>query len=319
MARGKIGIAGFELSIVANKAGCALTASVRNRLWRGVHAGLKRLLSRRRHFAEGQRSVPADAPVDATPEAREILRRIEGVQWYHSIDLGHGIVTPGEFDHRPLLHRYRLPTRLDGLRVLDIGTWDGFWAFEFERRGAAEVVATDVARRSDVDLTGVLRAGLDSSQLAAPTGRGFALAKEILGSSVRRETVNVYDLSPERLGTFDIVHIGDILVHLRDPVRALERVLAVTRGYALVSDVYFPDLDCAGGATLAEYGGGGLVPVWWRLSFSALESMIRDAGFGEVECLSRFRYGVASERGSLMHHAVFRARPGSAAAPVVVP
>lgn len=108
---------------------------------------------------------------------------------------------------------------------------------------------------------------------------------------------------------YDIVRIGDILIHLWDPVRALEKVRSVTRGNAFISEVCFPDLDRLGGGRLAEYCREGLTPVWWKFSFEALESIIRDAGFTEVECVSRFRYGVASERGQLMHHAVFRARP----------
>ncbi len=54
-------------------------------------------------------------------------QEIGAVDWYHTIDLGAGIVTPGMFDHRGTLDLYRLPDRMDGLRVLDVATWDGFW------------------------------------------------------------------------------------------------------------------------------------------------------------------------------------------------
>ena len=52
----------------------------------------------------------------------------------------------GWFDLRPFVADYHLPERMDGMRVLDVGTWDGFWAFEFERRGA-EVVGLDILRQ----------------------------------------------------------------------------------------------------------------------------------------------------------------------------
>ena len=55
--------------------------------------------------------------------------------WYHTLDLGSGVVTEGMFDLRPVVDRYGLPARMDGMRALDVGTWDGFWAFEMERRG----------------------------------------------------------------------------------------------------------------------------------------------------------------------------------------
>ena len=308
MAGGRIGIAGFEISATANRAGAAVTASVHNVVWRRFHSLLRSLLIKRAGVPRGQRSVSSEIAQDATPEQQELLRRIKGIEWYHSIDLGHGMVTPGEFDHRPLLDRYCLPERLDGLRVLDVGTWDGFWAFEFERRGAAEVVATDIARRSDVDLPVTLRAGLTAEQLAIPTGRGFAVASEILGSKVRRETVSIYDLSPETVGTFDVVHLGDILLHLKNPIGALECIHSVTKGYALISEVFVPDVDRLGGGRLVEYCGGGWLPHWWKIGFNALESMIRDTGFTEVECLAKFRYGLATERGALLNHAVFKAQ-----------
>src|SRR3954449_5380411 len=62
--------------------------------------------------------------------------------WYHTIELAPGVVTPGQIDHRAVVDRV-LPEDLRGKRALDVGTFDGFWAFELERRGA-EVVAIDV-------------------------------------------------------------------------------------------------------------------------------------------------------------------------------
>jgi tRNA (mo5U34)-methyltransferase len=73
----------------------------------------------------------------------DLAERVAAHRWYHSIDLGGGIVTRG-IDDTPLrLARLALPASLEGLTVLDIGAWDGFFSFECERRGAARVVATD--------------------------------------------------------------------------------------------------------------------------------------------------------------------------------
>ena len=65
--------------------------------------------------------------------------------WWHSIDLGHGVVTPGAKSPEQLAHELQaiaLPD-LRGRTVLDIGGWDGFFAFEAERRGAARVAVLD--------------------------------------------------------------------------------------------------------------------------------------------------------------------------------
>jgi tRNA (mo5U34)-methyltransferase len=158
--------------------------------------------------------------------------------WYHTIDVGHGVVTPGHFDLRPVAGRLPWP-EVRGLRCLDVGTFDGFLAFELERRGASEVVATDIASHEDWDWPHTMRrrgpeymAEVAGSQ----TGRGFEVAKRLLGSAVEREIVSVYELSPERLGEFDVVVCGSLLLHLREPLRALEAIRSVCRGEFMSSE-----------------------------------------------------------------------------------
>jgi tRNA (mo5U34)-methyltransferase len=152
--------------------------------------------------------------------------------WYHTIEVAPGVVTPGWFDLRPIVATMPWPD-VTGKRCLDVGTWDGFLAFELERRGAAEVVAVDISSHEDWDWPPLLRQRGTDAQLQAITGReqgvGFRVAHELLGSSVERVTCNVYDLDPERLGTFDVVVCGTLLLHLRDPLRALERIRSVCR------------------------------------------------------------------------------------------
>lgn len=155
----------------------------------------RRLFAGRKPPAPGSRAIAIDDPSTLTPEQLAIYRQIEGTEWYHSIDLGHGIVTPGFFDHRPVLAEYRLPESLAGKRVLDVATFDGFWAFEFERRGAQEVVSVDLARVADIDLAPSVRARMSREELDTELGTRFKLAREILGSKVDRREISVYDLS----------------------------------------------------------------------------------------------------------------------------
>src|SRR5215813_1012660 len=74
----------------------------------------------------------------------DLRARADALRWYHSIDLGHGVVTKGIDDTPYRLGRLDLPASFAGETVLDIGAWDGFFSFEAERRGAARVVAADV-------------------------------------------------------------------------------------------------------------------------------------------------------------------------------
>ena len=150
--------------------------------------------------------------------------------WYHTLDLGQGVVTPGWFDLRPILERMPWPD-VAGKRCLDVGPYDGQLAFELERRGAAEVIATDISDPSEWDWSLRLRSrGPDAmAAIAGPEpGAGFELAKEALGSAVKRIEVNVYELDPRELGHFDVVVCGSLLLHLREPVRALESIRSVT-------------------------------------------------------------------------------------------
>jgi len=146
----------------------------------------------------------------------EIRRRIAAHgHWYHQIEVAPGILTPG--DHasaRALAHLdgLGLPADCSGLRVLDIGCRDGFFSFALERRGATVL-------------------GMD---YALPTSTGFSLASELVGSQVEYLVENVYDLSPEKHGQFDLVLFLGVLYHLRHPLLAIDRIRDVCRPGARV-------------------------------------------------------------------------------------
>jgi tRNA (mo5U34)-methyltransferase len=208
-----------------------------------------------------------------------LRRAVEQVSWYHTVALPGGVVTPGFYDHRPLVPHYGLPERIEGRRVLDVATADGFWAFELERRGA-DVTATDVSRISELDLPLQLREVLSQEALDARTGAGFAIAHDALGSKVRRLEKNVYDLNPRDMGTFDLVHVADLLLHLENPLRALRAIRSVTDGSAHITDCFDPHLS---GNGLTRYGGGWNSMCWWTPSLDTLGQMILDAGFASVD------------------------------------
>ena len=73
-----------------------------------------------------------------------VLRaRVDELEWFHSIDLGGGVVTPGRDRSEQKLARLGLPQDLSGQRVLDVGAYDGFFSFAAECRGAEHVLAVD--------------------------------------------------------------------------------------------------------------------------------------------------------------------------------
>jgi tRNA (mo5U34)-methyltransferase len=245
-------------------------------------------LSARMGFRAARDAAYRPQDMEDSPAAHALWERVAAHEWYHSIELPYGVVTPGGFNHRPVLSNFGIPDDLDGMRVLDVGTLDGYWAFEFERRGAEEVIAIDIENWSDLELSKVVYDQFVESGLDRETGLCFDIAKEALSSKVKREVLNVYDLSPEKVGTFDIVFVGDLLLHLQNPILALERVHTVTKGYAIIADVFDPKIDKTGEKYLARCMGGWNYCVWWQPSRSCLTQMLKAAGFKRVKELSSF-------------------------------
>jgi tRNA (mo5U34)-methyltransferase len=199
--------------------------------------------------------------------------------WYHTIELGSGVVTAGMFDHRPVLDRYLLPAELTGKRCLDVGTFDGFWAFEMERRGAASVVALDLDDPEALDWPASLRHRVDKA-LDETKAERFALARRALGSSVERAVRSVYELGPD-LGEFDVVFCGDLLLHLKDPITAVERMRSVCREQAIVCNPV-KRFRFARGRAMAELDGVDEFQ-WWITNLEGLARIVRAAGFARVE------------------------------------
>jgi tRNA (mo5U34)-methyltransferase len=211
-----------------------------------------------------------------------------GHTWYHTIELPDGSTTPGMYDHRPLVPHYGLPDDLTGKRALDIGSADGFWAFELERRGA-EVTSLDVTTFAETDFPRALRHIYTEHPLELPFRRGMEIARRRLDSSVKLVNQPVYDLDPDAIGTFDLVHAGDILLHLRDPALALQRIRDVTSGECLIADLFDPTLDGLGaGGGLSRFLGGWSDATWWSPALSTLTQMVADAGFDDVEVVTTY-------------------------------
>ena len=219
--------------------------------------------------------------------AAALAERVASIPWYHTIDLGHGVVTPGFVDHRSQLAAYKLPESLAGKRCLDVATFDGYWAFELERRGADHVVATDIADGMDCDLPRLMRVEAERNPQPAPMGLGFRIAREVLDSKVEHRICSVYDLSPERVGLFDFVFLGDLLLHLRDPQAALLAIGSVCRGELHIGEVYEPSLEEFGERALSRYSPWLPSFTWWLPSTNTLRAMLGVAGFTEIEELNR--------------------------------
>jgi tRNA (mo5U34)-methyltransferase len=224
-----------------------------------------------------------------TADQEALRRQIDEHRWYHAIDLGNGIVTPGAMHFEPVwdnIRRARQALDYSGRRVLDLGSMEGMWAFEAERLGAESVVATDCYYEED-------------GGFGNPLER-FLLCRAALGS----EVIPYYNVSPYRLWErldlflhqrardrpaadhrFDIVqHLG-LLYHLRDPLLSLSQSRSVlkTGGRLLIETVVVADesssyllFNGVPPERLRIYQG---ITTWWAPTVTCLLEMLRASLF----------------------------------------
>jgi tRNA (mo5U34)-methyltransferase len=237
----------------------------------------------------------------------EIQARIEGHDWFHSIELRPGVVTPGRKSPEVLraeVERIRLD-RIDlrGKSVLDVGAFDGYFSFEAERRGAARVLALDHFVWS-LDLIAAARYREQCIELGTevrsheemgfwkpdelPGKRGFDTARELLGSRVEWRVADLSTVDLDSLGQFDVALYLGVLYHMRNPLESLTRLAAVTREVAVIETeaAIVPGHD--GEALCKFYEGSGLnadPSNWWVPNEEALYGLCRAAGFRKVDML----------------------------------
>jgi tRNA (mo5U34)-methyltransferase len=231
----------------------------------------------------------------------QALEHAKEIGWYHTLELAPGHVTPGMFDLRDQIGNYGLPERLDGMRALDVGTWDGFWAFEMERRGA-QVVALDLDDERALDYPPRRRPEKFTEE---PRGSGFRIAHELYGSSVERVNLSIYDATPKELGTFDLIFCGSVLVHLRDQLLALERIAGLCHGTFISAEEYDRPTSLLPFPASRYLADRDSDVVFWLPSIKTWKRLLWSAGFDRVERHSRFK--LEARAGWSVPHVVYHA------------
>lgn len=229
--------------------------------------------------------------------------RLDG--WYHTIDLGNGLVSKGVYDHRPVADCYGIPESLAGLRVLDVGTADGFFAFEMERRGADKVVAMDLATVGDCDWLPRMRPNIGWAGHDASWPRRFRMAHAMRGSNVEYHFGSVYELSPYMFGTFDLVFCGSLLLHLQNPLKALTSIRSVTRSMAIIETTVDAEMEKRNpDAPVLSFGSPGNEDtpgrdnVYWVFTTAGLRRMLEYADFAVTESQPLFELSQYGPTGS---------------------
>lgn len=243
------------------------------------------------------------------PDRDALAAAVASEVWFHSIDLGHGIVTKGQKTTAALqkeLAALRLPD-LAGKSVLDIGAYDGFYSFEAERRGASRVVSLDLpawqveTRFTDAYLaecaargveptppyrTECMRWRLDPEQM--PGKARFDLVRRALGSRVEPVVLDFMAADPATIGTFDVVLFLGVLYHTQNPLASLRKLASLTRGVAVI-ETEAMEIPGAADVPLCEFFPtdelNGDASNWWSPNLRALRGLVQAAGFKDCEVL----------------------------------
>ena len=112
---------------------------------------------------------------------------------------------------------------LRGKRVLDIACNSGFWSIQCALLGA-DVVGFD-ARPELIEQANLLQ--------------------RITGATATFQVLDFWQMTPEALGTFDLVLNLGILYHLPKPLEAIERTMAMTRAHILLDTAIHPSTETA--------------------------------------------------------------------------
>lgn len=220
----------------------------------------------------------------------------EECDFYHTVELPEHGVVEGAWDLRGGEDEYLGGVHMRGKRVLELGTASGYMCFHMERAGA-EVVAYDLSPEHSYDVVPYARAGYGQDLAGRVrthierTNNAFWLGHRLLGSNARLAQGTVYDISPE-LGVFDVVTLGAILLHVRDPFRALDQALARAGDTVVVTDrTQGPLLRLP--LRLSSHLGRTMLfrpeattcrpeATWWRLNPHVIASMLAVLGFEDA-------------------------------------
>ena len=234
-------------------------------------------LRRDRNLTEadkGLRLLKGDVGVSRCFPPLSLEERIAAHFWWHSIDLGNGIVTPGRKAPKRMAIEFANTfgcLDLTGRSVLDIGAWNGGFSVEAIHRGATRVVA------------------LDHFTWNEPSYRGretFDLVNEITGLEIEAIDIDLDSpqLSLAHLGRFDIVLFLGVFYHLRDPIAALREIAALAREALVVETLVERRLNPR--PSMSFYPGAersGDPTNWWGPNAACVLELLRQAEFSRIK------------------------------------
>ena len=163
---------------------------------------------------------------------KELIDEMNSIKFWHRTKLGNyitnGLVVHGPDDGSYMYTRFGLPKDLTGKTVLDIGTWDGMFAFETEKCGAKSVKGIDIYQYEQYDL----------GQFTG--NKGFEFCKKVLESKVEFERKSFMDVTEQ----YDVILFYGVLYHLTDPLLGIKKLAEITKETCIIETAIVNPAQC---------------------------------------------------------------------------
>ena len=201
--------------------------------------------------------------------------------WYHTIEVAPGVTTPGWFDLRPVVDLCPGPTYAASgawTWAPPTASWPSSWSAAARPRWwpwTWPTTASGIGPRTCAPAAAVHERGHRAREGRRPAHRPPA-------AGLRRPDpeLSTYDISPETVGEFDVVVCGSLLLHLRDPMRALAAIRSVCREAFLCTNQVELRLSVLGrDIPRARLHSSGPDFQWWVPNPVANRDMVTSVGF----------------------------------------
>lgn len=194
----------------------------------------------------------------------KLIKFINESAWFHRIDLGDGIITPGLQNCGITLGRVGMPDDLTGKNVLDIGANDGYFSFEAERRGASHVVSLDMWDRK-----------YDNTRAV----ENIRVCKEVLNSNIEIVQMDFLEYVPKY--DFDLILFMGVVYHMKNPLAGIEKLMEIGCKDLILESHFIGGED----SSMRFYPGNQLnndPTNWWGATKNCLVDMLAVAEFQDI-------------------------------------
>lgn len=203
---------------------------------------------------------------------KDMQDEMNAIHWWHPITIGE-FTTPGHNQEtEDTFNNLGLPESLEGLSVLDIGAWDGYYSFGCEKLGAKRVVASDKfvwTPNHMVDWN--------------ISDSGFKFAKKHLNSKVEQLFASVEELDPVTHGKFDIVMMLGVIYHAKDPIGYLQKAFDMSNDLVIIeSHVDLMDLQYPAARYYIHDELNNDITNFWGPNALAVRGMMQDIGYKDI-------------------------------------